>query len=122
MNLDLSLSNEQVHVIWSHEQLAAFKHLSEKARLEAVKTGALEHWTEADRNAAFDLIGGEITAVSTNPMSTALAFEAPLKPLSRQGPRSRWPAPLPTLAGAGWIAIVALVAAYIYGLFGKLPS
>jgi hypothetical protein len=122
MTLDPLLSHEQVHTIWSHDQLVAFKRLPQKARLEAVKTGALEHWTKADRDAALDLMVGKTAPTVTKSMPTEIAFEAPIKPLAPLALRSRWPAPLPTLAGAGWIAIVALFAAYVYGLFGRFPS
>jgi len=116
MTVEPTLSHEQVHAIWSHDQLVAFQRMSQKARLEAVKTGALEHWTKPDRDTAFDMVGGAITAAATNAIPTTLAFEAPQKPISSLALRSRWPTSLITLAGGGWLAIVALVSAYVYSL------
>jgi hypothetical protein len=115
--MEQTLSHAQVHAIWSQEQFARFATMSHKDRLDAVKTGALEDWAATERDKAFDLLGNKETVAATSAVPTTAAFEAPSFPISRLTRRSRWPDPFISLAGGGWIAIVALVSACIYIIF-----
>ena len=113
-------SHAEVHAAWSAEQYAAFKRLTPKARLMAVKNGVLADWKKGHRDAALNLIAGIKKHPSTSRSSATLALEPPTKPLPRLATRSPLVDPFLIVAGGGWVLIVALVAAYAYDLLERI--
>ena len=112
-----SLTHAQVHTEWSAAQLIMFRAMSSQDRLMALKTGALENWTELDRNAALDLIG---TINRTPPPPTVKSTSIPFEPakyhLAPLATRSRGFDRVKILAAMGWVLILATLAGHAYRL------
>lgn len=112
-----SISNVEAHEIWSENQLAEFQRMSARERLNAVKSGALEHWTEAARAAGLDLLSdaGSKTISSSTPQTRRFEHAPhPLPPLVVRTPRMDW---FVGAASIGWAAIVIATAARAYGFY-----
>ena len=110
------ISHTEAHKLWSDAQLAVFRKMRTRERVNAVKSGALEHWTEPAREAALDLLGdvgnrgGTWTTLQTRKLEPALH---PLSPQARHSSRVDL-----TLisAGTGWAAMMIAVAVHAYGI------
>lgn len=112
-----SISNVEAHEIWSENQLAEFQRMSARERLNAVKTGALEHWTETARATGLDLLGENGSKATNPPTSRTHHFEQarhPLPPQLVRPPRIDW---FVFAASIGWTAIVIATAARAYGFY-----
>ena len=110
------LSNEEAHEFWSAEQLTAFQKMSNRERLNAVKSGALEHWTETARDAALDMLApGEPVNVEAD-MERFTEFERAEHALPPQAEHSAQFDLNLIAAGAGWAAMMIAVAAHAYGI------
>lgn len=111
------MSHEESHEAWSEAQFVAFRAMGGHDQISAVKAGALDHWTEKARNAAFDMLGrgGKINAAPETAQS--LKFEPALQPLLLHPTRSvGFDRPM-TIAATGWVVIITAVAGRAYGLF-----
>lgn len=111
------ISHEDLHKDWSDKQLALFREMGTRERLNSVKSGGLEHWTEADRDAALNLIGGIATNDPSPPAPRTVRFEPAVHPLPEQTMRAtRWDWFMIAASG-GWTGIIITTAAHAYGLF-----
>lgn len=111
------ISHSEAHEMWSKKQLTLFHKMSPIERLNAVKSGALEHWTEATRAAALDLLGDKGTKALSSPAPRSRRFEAarhPLPPQSVRTARMDW---FVSAATGGWTVVMLATAAHAYGLY-----
>lgn len=110
------ISAEEAHELWSQQQLELFREMGTRERLNALKTGALENWTEATRDAAFDLLGDlEIKPVSASSQKTS-SFEPARHPLPLLILRSTRTDRFVITAVGGWTAVMLATAAHAFGL------
>lgn len=85
-----AISHAEAHKAWAEAQLVAFRAMSPRQRISAVKSGALEHWTETTRAAALDLLGAEEIKPDLSAGGQIHGFEpalCPLPPLATTSPR-----------------------------------
>jgi hypothetical protein len=111
------IPHTEAHEEWSKKQLVLFRRMGTRERLNALKSGALEHWTEAVRAAALDLLGDNETQILSSPTPQALRFEPARNPLSPQAMRAARMDRFMIAAGVGWAAIMIATAARTYGLY-----
>lgn len=111
------ISHEEAHEEWSEKQLAQFRQMGERERLNLVKSGALEHWTEAARADALDLLGGNEPEPARLPTPQNFCFEHAHHPLPPQAMRAARMDRFMIAAGSGWAAIMIATAAHAYGLY-----
>lgn len=88
-----------------------------QARLNTVKSGALEHWTETARAAALDLLGDYRAKAISPPTTQTRCFEHARHPLPQQAVRTARMNWFTVAASVGWAAIVIATAAHAYGLY-----
>ena len=111
------LSNQEAHEFWSAEQLTAFQKMSNRERLNAVKSGALEHWTQTARDAALDMLApGEPVNVEAD-MEQFTEFEHAEHALPSLQVRTPLFDQTTAVAAVGWAFCVLLAAASAFGLF-----
>lgn len=111
------ISHREAHKMWSEKQLALFRQMGAQERLNAVKSGALEHWTATDRDAALNLIGGIAIDDFSQPTPRTVCFEAARQPLPEQTMRAAWWDVFMIMAGGGWATAIIVTAAHSYNLF-----
>lgn len=111
------ISNEEAHELWSQEQLALFRQMQSRERLHAVKSGALEHWTEAERNEALDLLGEHAKQASTPYPAQMCKFEPALRSLPSQLTHAPRIDRMLIAAGMGWAVIMLAAAGRAYWFF-----
>lgn len=111
------ISNEEAHELWSQKQLMRFRKLKNHGRLHAVKSGALEHWTEAARNEALDLLGEHAQQASPPYPAQMRKFEPALKALPPQLTHAPRLDRLLIAAGTGWAVIMLAAAGRAYWFF-----
>lgn len=111
------ISHTEAHQAWSEEQLALFHQMGGQERVNTVKSGALEHWTEAARIAALDLLGDIGTKPTSSPTSQTVRFEHARQPLPPQAVRTARLDRFMITAGSGWTAIMIATAAHAYGFY-----
>lgn len=110
------ISHTEAHEVWSEEQLALFHQMGARERLNAVKSGALEHWTEAARAAALDLLGDNEIRPASSPTPQTVRFEHARHPLPPQAVLAARMDRFMVAASVGWTAIMIAAAANAYGL------
>lgn len=111
------ISHTEAHEKWSEKQLSLFKAMKPRERLNAVKSGALEHWTKAARDAALDLFGHDESRASISYTPQTLRFEPALYSLPRQATYSSRLDPTLFAAVLGWVVIIIATAGQAYGLY-----
>lgn len=112
-----AITHAEAHADWSAAQLATFRNMSPQARLDAVKSGALEHWTPADRDSALDLIADAPRKEQHAVPAKRLRFEpaqTPLPSLRTHPPRID---PMTAAAATGWLLITFALAGHAYGFY-----
>lgn len=112
-----AISHEEAHASWSTAQLEVFRNMTPQARLDAVKTGALEHWTADDRDTALDLIADAPQRAEQAANSTPRRFEpatADLPPITLHPPRFDR---MIAVATIGWLLIACALTGHVYGLY-----
>lgn len=111
------ISHTEAHEFWSAEQLVLFRQMDARERVNTVKSGALEHWTEAARAAALDLLS-ENGSKATNPSTSRTRhFEPARHLLPEQIVRAARVDQFMIAAGGGWTAIMIATAAHAFGLY-----
>ena len=113
--MDQTISHEEAYASWSSAQLEAFRNMTPQARLDALKTGALEHWTPDDRDAALDLMADAPQQAEQTANSTPRRFEpatAALPPITLHPPRFDR---LIAAALAGWLIIAVGLTGHVFG-------
>ena len=111
------ISHKEAHEKWSEKQLALFRQMGAQERLNTVKSGALDHWTEATRTAALDLLGDNGTKETSSPSPQPTRFEPAHYPLPPQPMRAKRMDLLMVVAGGGWATIMIGITAHAYGLY-----
>ncbi len=111
------ISHEKAHEAWSEKQFALFQNMGARERLHTVKTGALEHWTTADRDAALELIAQAPSARQDTLSSKRLRFEPALIPLPALKARPTRVDPMVAAAVAGWLFITTALVGRVYGFY-----
>lgn len=111
------ISHEKAHEMWSEQQLALFQKMGTRDRLNAVKLGALENWTDATRSVALDLLGDNEIKTDSSPNQEMFRFEHARHPLLPQALRSPRMDRFMITALGGWTAIILATAAHAYGLY-----
>lgn len=112
-----AISHSEAHADWSATQLAAFLNMTPQARLDTLKTGALDHWTPEDRDAALNLVVNAPKKPENAVRSDRRQFEPvkaslPLLPL--RPPRFD---PMIITAAMGWLLITLALAGHAYGFY-----
>jgi hypothetical protein len=111
------LSHAEVHAKWSTGQLMAFYAMSCPERLNAVKSGALEHWTADDRNAALDILSRSAVPEHVHEEPGLGRFEPASQPIPQFATNSPlFDRPMIT-AMVGWALLVGATAGRAYGLY-----
>ena len=111
------ISNEEVHEIWSEKQLVLFSEMGRRERLNALKSGALEHWTANTRTAALDLLGDIENTPTASPPTQQVRFERASYPLPLLPMRAPRMDRFMIAASGGWIVAMIATAAHAYGLY-----
>lgn len=107
------LSNTEEHSVWSQMQLARYREMQTRERLNLLKSGALDQWTEETRNVAIDLLGDK---AQLEDKDEVIDFEPALSPLPALVTHS------PTLdrtlltAASGWLLISVAVTTHAFWL------
>lgn len=112
-----AISHEEIHATWSSTQLTAFRNMTPQARLDAVKTGALEHWAPDDRNAALDLVANAPQKPERGAHAPPRRFEpatAALPPITLRPPRFDR---MIVVAAVGWGLIACALTGHVHGLY-----
>jgi len=110
------ISHAEAHKLWSEKQLTLFREMGTRERVNAVKSGALDHWTEITRGAALDLLGEARNRGSAWTSLQTRKFEPAHHPLPQQARHaSRFDLTL-IAAGTGWAAMMIAVAVHAYGI------
>ena len=111
------ISNEEAHELWSEKQLVLFREMGTRDRLNAVKSGSLENWTDATRAAALDLLGDNETKPASSPTQKTFRFEHARHPLPPQAVRSARMDLFMITASGGWTTAMIATATHAYGLY-----
>lgn len=112
-----TITHAAVHAAWSHAQLAAFRNMTPQARLDAVKTGTLEHWAPDDRDTALDLVANAPPPPERAAHATSRRFEpatAALPPITLRPPRFDR---MIAVAAVGWLLIACALTGHAYRLY-----
>lgn len=111
------ISNEEVHELWSEKQLVLFREMGVRDRLNAVKSGSLENWTDTTRAAAIDLLSDNETKPASSSTQKTFPFEHARHPLPLQVMRAARMDRFMIVASGGWTAVMIATAAHAYGLY-----
>tara|TARA_R110000850_G_scaffold20172_2_gene60190 strand:+ start:6425 stop:6772 length:348 start_codon:yes stop_codon:yes gene_type:complete len=111
------ISHEEAHEEWSVKQLSLFRQMGAQERLNTVKSGALEHWADAARATALDLLGDNGTKATSSPTPQPTRFEPANYPLPPQAMCAKRMDLFMIATGGGWAAIMIATAAQAYGLY-----
>lgn len=112
-----AVTHAEAHAGWSAAQLKAFQKMTPQARLDAVKTGALEHWTPEDRDAALDLVANAPKFPETAVHSDRHQFEPVKTSLPSMAYRPSRFDPMIITAAMGWLLITLALAGHAYGFY-----
>lgn len=111
------ISHTEAHEQWSEKQLVLFRGMGPHERLNAVKTGALKHWTEAPRAAALDLLGDDENPAATSHTPQTLCFEPAHHTLPPQAMKPTRIDLTLGAAGVGWAVIIVTTAVHASGFY-----